>query len=107
MGKKRFDYITSGCALFEKGEKNLVTFGRGLSGTSVTVKRGRLTVEIIISAGCLFARINFENRKNEKVDKSSVNIHLTTLSDKLFIYKSLTRQKTLHHIPLVVFEALL
>ena len=49
----------------------------------------RLTVEIIISAGCLFA-IKLENRKNKKVDKSSVNIHLTTLSDKLFIYKSLS-----------------
>ena len=89
-----------------KEEKNLLTFGRGLRGTYVTVKRGRLTVGIIISAGCLFARIKLENRKNKKVDKSSVNIHLTTLSDKLFIYKSLTRQKTLHHIPLVVFEAL-
>ena len=54
----------------------------------VTVIRGRLKVEIIISSGCLFA-INLENRKNKKV-KSSVNIHLTTISDKLFICKSLS-----------------
>ena len=29
-------------------------------------------------------------KKNKTVDKSSVNIHLTSLSDKLFIYKSLS-----------------
>lgn len=74
-----------------KEEKNLLSCGRGLMlrGTSVRVKRGRLTVEIIISSGCLFA-IKLENRKNKKDDKSSVNIHLTSLSDKLFIYKSLS-----------------
>ena len=42
-----------------------------------------------ISSGCLFA-IKLENRKNKNVDTSSVNIHLTTLSDKLFIYKSIS-----------------
>ena len=71
---------------FVKEEKNLLTFGRGLRGTSVTVKRGRLT--IIISGGRLFV-IRLEE-KNKTVDKSSVNIHLTSLSDKLFIYKSLS-----------------
>ena len=73
---------------FCEGRKNLLTFGRGLRGTSVTVKRGRLTVEIIISGGHLFV-IRLE-KKNKTVDKSSVNIHLTSLSDKLFIYKSLS-----------------
>ena len=76
---------------FCEGTKNLLSCGRGLMlrGTSITGKRGRLTVEIIISSGCLFA-IKLENRKNKKDDKSSVNIHLTSLSDKLFIYKSLS-----------------
>ena len=76
---------------FCERRKNLFLCARGLilRSTSVTVKRGRLTVEIIISSGCLFA-IKLENRNNKKVDKSSVNVHLTTLSDKLFIYKSLS-----------------
>ena len=73
---------------FCEGRKNLLTFGRGLRGTSVTVKRGRLTVRIIISGGRLFV-IRLE-KKNKTVDNSSVNIHLTSLSDKLFIYKSLS-----------------
>ena len=71
---------------FCEGRKNLLTFGRGLRGTSVTVKRGRLT--IIISGGRSFV-IRLE-KKNKIVDNSSVNIHLTSLSDKLFIYKSLS-----------------
>ena len=73
---------------FVKEEKNLLTFGRGLRGTSVTVKLGRLTVQILISGGRLFV-IRLE-KKNKTVDNSSVNIHLTSLSDKLFIYKSLS-----------------
>ena len=88
-GQKRFEYITCGWALLWREKKSPYVWTR----SEGHVRHGKTWQINGRDYHLWWAFICDQVRKekqNKTVDKSSVNIHLTSLSDKLFIYKSLS-----------------